>query len=100
MQAGILKDLSSNPMFFEFLEQQRSAMNWIFLVLSLFIFVFLTAFGLFFSHRIAGPIERFRVYFQNLKNGVEPKRFNMREGDFFKDLAEAYNQSLSDRSKK
>lgn len=96
--AGLKMGLSPEHLFFRFLDQQASMMNWIVLGL-IFIFAVVFAFlGLKLSHRIAGPLHRLETEMKNLSEGkkVEPLKF--REGDFFKPLADTFN-NLCDKAK-
>ncbi len=92
--------LASDNVFFQFLKQQKSAMNWVFIGLSVVIFLSLIIFGLVFSHRIAGPLHRLKVHFE--KNPIKDQKkgsyqkVKFREGDFFRELADSYNQHISD----
>jgi len=66
----------------------------------------LAAFGVFFLHRIAGPVYRFRQVFLKLNRGEIPDRIKLREGDFFVETADEINHLLNrlesnrDRSKR
>lgn len=52
------------------------------------------AFGIFFLHRIAGPVYRFRQVISRLNNGQIPPHVKLREGDFFAEVALEINQLL------
>jgi len=51
-------------------------------------------FGVFFLHRVAGPVYRFRAILRKVVKGEIPGEFRLREGDFFTDAAEDLNQVL------
>jgi hypothetical protein len=51
-------------------------------------------FGIFFLHRVAGPVFRFRQILIKLNHGHIPPPIRLREGDFFMEVAEAMNQHL------
>lgn len=51
-------------------------------------------FGIFFLHRIAGPVYRFRRVLRNITQGEIPEEFRLREGDFFGETAEELNRVL------
>jgi sensor histidine kinase YesM len=84
--------------FYRFIEQQKTNMNWIYVFTSLAIFSFICLFGLYISHRIAGPIHKLQVYLQNYKNGRRGEKFSLRQGDYFRELEDAVNNCLSDPS--
>jgi len=51
-------------------------------------------FGIFFLHRIAGPVYRFRRTLQQVSKGEVPEEVRLREGDFFVETAEDLNHLL------
>ena len=51
-------------------------------------------FGIFFLHRIAGPVYRFRQIFAKLNSGHIPHSIRLREGDFFNEVADEINRHL------
>ncbi len=51
-------------------------------------------FGIFFLHRVAGPVYRFRRVFMRLNNGEIPHLIRLREGDFFSETATEINQLI------
>jgi len=51
-------------------------------------------FGVFFLHRIAGPVYRFRRTLQQVSKGEVPEEVRLREGDFFVETAEDLNHLL------
>lgn len=56
--------------------------------------------GIFFSHRIAGPIFKIQKYIMEVSNGRYPGLIKLRKDDLLKNFAETVNQmiiSLKDR---
>jgi len=51
-------------------------------------------FGVFFLHRVAGPVYRFRQTFLKLNKGEIPPTIRLREGDFFEETAQEINKYL------
>ena len=51
-------------------------------------------FGVFFLHRVAGPVYRFRQTFLKLNRGEVPPTIKLREGDFFEETAQEINKYL------
>ncbi len=49
-------------------------------------------FGVFFLHRVAGPVYRFRQVFMRINEGKLPKFVRLREGDFFSETASEINR--------
>lgn len=52
-------------------------------------------FGVFFLHRVAGPVYRFRQIFMRINDGEFPKFVRLREGDFFSETASEINQLVN-----
>lgn len=64
--------------------------------------IIIAFFGVFFLHRVAGPVHRFRQVFLRLNNGHVPASFKIREGDFFMETAYEINEhvlQLNDQEK-
>ena len=51
-------------------------------------------YGVFFLHRVAGPVYRFRQTFLRLNDGEIPGFVRLREGDFFGETAAEINRLL------
>jgi len=51
-------------------------------------------FSVFFLHRVAGPVHRFRHIFMHVNDGGEPVLINLREGDFFQETAVEINRLM------
>jgi hypothetical protein len=69
-------------------------MNTIFLAEAIVIFVLLFAFGLVFSHRIAGPLYKFRMHLESSAKSKRYSKVMFRSKDFFVELADAYNRQI------
>ena len=52
-------------------------------------------FGVFFLHRVAGPVYRFRHVFIRINEGEFPKFVRLREGDFFSETASEINRLVN-----
>ena len=52
-------------------------------------------FGVFFLHRVAGPVYRFRQIFMRINEGQLPKFVRLREGDFFSETASEINRLVA-----
>ena len=46
------------------------------------------------SHRLGGPIHKFRLLFRDLGNGILDTGFRFRNGDILFDLGESYREAL------
>jgi hypothetical protein len=97
---GLALGLPPTHVFFKFLSEQQRTMDLIFIVTSLLTLVTIVGFGLFLSHRVAGPLYRLKQYLAEPSadtQTLEPLKF--RDGDYFPDVAEAINVRLSQPSK-
>jgi sensor histidine kinase YesM len=54
----------------------------------------IAAFGVFFLHRVAGPVYRFRSILRQVSKGEIPGEFRLREGDYFTETADDLNRVL------
>ncbi len=50
--------------------------------------------GIYFSHKVAGPIYKLRKYFSHIKEGNHPGKMSFRKGDYFKELATDFNETI------
>ena len=56
--------------------------------------VIIGLYGVFFLHRVAGPVYRFRQTFLRLNDGEIPHSIKLREGDFFGETASEINRMI------
>jgi hypothetical protein len=66
---------------------------WVTLMTSLSAF-FAIVVGLYFSHKMAGPIYRFKLELQRIADGRDWRAIRLRKGDDFHDVADALNRAL------
>ena len=57
--------------------------------------IFAAAVGLHFSHKLAGPLYRFKMELLRIVDGDAFRPMVLREGDDFQDMAEVLNQALA-----
>lgn len=56
-------------------------------------FIFCTTLlGIVSLHRVAGPVYRFRMLLKKVSAGQIPSDVTLRQGDYFKDVAEEFNE--------
>jgi len=94
-QQGLSLGLPATHVFFDFLAEQRRTMDLIFLVTSMAALLAIVGFGLFLSHRVAGPLFRLKQYLDSQGPDVPahtPLKF--REGDYFPEVADSVNSRL------
>lgn len=92
MKVGI----PENHVFYRFIDGQKTDLDMIFIALVVFNLFLLLGTGIVISHRIAGPIYRFKEYLKNI--GPDSKDLKLRPKDFFKDLEVIIN-GLKDKLK-
>ncbi len=56
------------------------------------LFPLVLSLGILLSHRIAGPMYRFRVWLTDVKNGKETRPCKIRDGDEHQDFCELLNE--------
>ena len=66
---------------------------WVTLMTSLSAFFALVV-GLYFSHKLAGPIYRFKLELQRIADGRDWRSIRLRKGDDFHDVADVLNSAL------
>ena len=64
------------------------------LINNLFILIVIAAVGIFYSHRIAGPVFRIGRDIQRVLDGERGVRISLRQSDRFQDLARRVNELL------
>lgn len=99
-ERGFAMAFTKNNVYFALLRDQRILMNWIFLVVALLSILITCVWGIFISHRIAGPIYKIRCHLQDLaeKKTNANAKVTLRPNDFFPELAEAVNELSSKRN--
>ena len=92
---GSKQNLPADSGYYQFLIQESSRMN---LIFSMTLFATLTvivAYGIRFSHKVAGPLYRFSTYLRENDPSKPIPDLKFREGDFFIDLSRDFNQFKS-----
>ena len=56
--------------------------------------VVIAFYGVFFLHRVAGPVYRFRQTFLKINDGEVPAHVQLREGDYFTETAAEINRMI------
>ncbi len=49
--------------------------------------------GIFFAHKISGPLYKLRAHLRSIKDGQLPPVLKFRKGDYFQDLAADFNDA-------
>ncbi|ATH08659.1 hypothetical protein BIY24_12085 [Halobacteriovorax marinus] len=101
MNYGETLNLPSNHPFYRLLMEQQEFMTLVFLISSTILSVALCTFGLFFSHRIAGPIYRIEKVFKDASiSGEQIESIRFRHDDFFQEIPSAMNEYFKNQEKK
>jgi hypothetical protein len=99
-QQGLSLGLPSTHVFFRFIREQQHTMDLLFLITSTAAMLTIIGFGLFLSHRVAGPLHRLKKYLESedsFESTSKPLKF--RDGDYFGDIAAALNERLAQDKK-
>jgi len=96
LSVGLTRD---NP-YFDFLQEQKSALTILYFTVSGLVFVLMMALGILYSHRIAGPLHHLDRKMRRIAGGEAPSPLQFRRRDQFPELAESFSAmiaKLSDR---
>ncbi len=91
-------DLGLDPghPYYEFIADQRSLLTQVYLIVSAIIFLLLMAFGLFLSHRIAGPLYHMTRVMRLVQHSEgDGARVHLRKGDFFTEFEAVVNETIA-----
>lgn len=96
MQRGEALNLPPDHPFFLMIREQKSFMTNVFIVVSLCISTIAGLWGLFYSHKIAGPLYRLHRYFTKaaVENSQLKEKIYFREDDFFQEVPESINRYI------
>lgn len=96
MKMGQSLDLAPDHPFFLMIHEQKQFMLYVFVGVAACIAVIGAIWGLFYSHKIAGPLYRLERYFTQaaLDNTGLNKKIYFRENDFFQEVPEAINRYI------
>jgi hypothetical protein len=93
-QLGTGLGLPANHVFFQFLDEQHSTKNTYYGIAAAVAVSFLSIWGLLLSHRVAGPLYRLRKHLGSVARGETLSDVRFRKGDFFPEVADAYNLQM------
>ncbi len=90
--------LPQNHPFYRLLLEQQEFMATVFIISSSILCMLLGIAGLFFSHRIAGPLFRLNKVFSDAhRNKEKLEEIHFRHDDFFQEVPVAINKYLKDQ---
>ena len=87
--------LKNDHIYFKFINQHGSNLYLINAVATFFIFCVQIGFGIFMSHKIAGPLYRLTNDLNSAESIDDIKQIKARQGDFFQEVFEALNNKLN-----
>ena len=91
IQKGEAIGLPADHIFFRFIGDQKVTMDYIFLGTCGVLTLTLLFFGLHLSNKIAGPVYRLKTDLKRAAELGQFRRFSVRQGDYFPELADAIN---------
>lgn len=91
----------SSKLFYDFLNDQSMMLNQTFLWMCLFTPICIFLWGVFQSHRIAGPLHNLKIKLHKIRqmkdvsdmSSIEETQF--RRSDYFHELADEYNKTIN-----
>lgn len=93
-QKGLKVGIPEDHVYYAFLNTQKNDLDLLFIGLAMINLILLLVVGFIVSHRIAGPIHKVKQALSENSEG----QIQMREGDFFKELAPLVNEFKKRRS--
>lgn len=91
---GLQPGTVDNSAYFDLINSQKEKMDAVFAVTYLFEIIVLMIFSYIFSHRIAGPIHRMKMWLIAIAQGENVPDLNFRKDDFFAELPELANKAF------
>lgn len=91
--------------FYQFFQDQVITLNKVFLITGVAVFVLLFIYGIFASHKVAGPLFNLKLRLKSLQEITNLEDVHnltgtqFRKSDYFKDLAKEYNMALTNIQK-
>jgi methyl-accepting chemotaxis protein len=95
MQDALAVGLAPDNPYFDFLEEQKSALSMVYFGVSAVAFLLMMGLGVLYSHRIAGPLYRLNNHMKAIADGADAAPVNFRQRDQFQELAESFNAMIA-----
>ncbi len=93
---GVRSGFPAGHVYFRFIADNRNdMMNVYYPIAAIAVFVIIFVSGMFFSHKIAGPIYRMNTYLRSISLDTLTSPLSFRKKDFFQDLARSYNKRVA-----
>jgi methyl-accepting chemotaxis protein len=94
VEMGAAVGLSGDNPYFSLIAEQKERMSIVFGGSYFIEVVILMVFSYIFSHRIAGPIHRLKIWLGDVAQGKEVQALSFRKEDFFSELPEVVNRAI------
>lgn len=96
MQKGEALNLPPDHPFFLMIHEQKKFMTNVFIIVACTISGMAGLWGLFYSHKIAGPMYRLQKYFTQaaVDNNSLQQKIYFRDDDFFQEIPESINKYI------
>jgi hypothetical protein len=93
---GQALNLPPDHPFFLMIHEQKKFMTQVFIMVSIAISSVAAIWGLFYSHKIAGPLYRLHLYFSDAAVSARPldRKIYFREDDFFQEIPDSINNYI------
>jgi len=99
IQMGKSAGLSSEHVFYDFIARQKLLFLKFFVITSFGATVIFLYVGFVLSHRIAGPMARFKNHLNTISSTGDFKPIKFRDNDFFQDVADSFNKAIKQSNK-
>ena len=91
IEHGLAMNLPPEHPYYSLISDQQGLMNSLFIFCVIISVVFYIGWGIFISHKIAGPLFRLTNFFKNADSQRFEKKLSFRPGDFFLEIPKAIN---------
>lgn len=78
----------------QFVGEQQSVFTYLIVVAMSCTFLIVMFFGIFYSHRIAGPIHKMTMELDKMGAEKKLESVSIRKGDYFQELVDAFNRMI------
>lgn len=82
------------PSYYEILKDKEKPLIIILVLWELGFLALVFIINIFFSHKIAGPIHKTRLFFDDITKGKGREVLTLRKGDYFQDFAQDINKTF------
>lgn len=93
---GVKLGLNNQHAYFKLIGKQRDLLFNFMIYLFIFLATLIFVSGIYFSHRIAGPLHRLQLYFKK-REMQEGKELKFRKNDYFQEIPEVINDYFNEK---